>query len=170
MYRLLIHRIVVALTSILLVTPASAITGVWSGQLYSADGQEDSVMYGFSDAGNPVFPIETRDGTRNIEISRAGQTQEWLVRGGGVARGRVEALSVSANRVHAVVSIYTESGGGSLMNQREQRFDIDFMQAGNGLQVRVATESASYASGSGVGYFGGRSTRNVWQGVLQRVR
>src|SRR5437763_17143455 len=107
--------------------PALAITGVWSGQLRDSNGVDESVTYRFSPAGNPILGFQTRQGYREIELRAAGQRNEWLLRGRGWSRGTVEVLSVGAERVQAVVSIYTESGGGALLDQSERRLALEFV-------------------------------------------
>jgi hypothetical protein len=143
-----------------------AITGLWSGQLQSSGGGTEAVTYRFSPNGNPVLGFQTRKGLREIEIRAVGQQQEWLLPGSGWARGTVKALAVAPDHVQAVVSVYSESGGGALLDQRERVLGVEFVQSGNAVKATVVIEATSYSSGNGLGLYAGRRTRNVLSGVL----
>ena len=149
---------------------AMAITGVWSGQLRDSNGGDESVTYRFSPAGNPILRFQTRQGYRDMEIQAVGQRHEWLLRGRGWARGTVEALSVGPDRVQVVVSIYTESGGGSLLDQSTRRLGLDFVQSGNAVQATVVHDTLSHSSGAGLGLYAGRRAAKVQRGTLYPVR
>jgi len=150
--------------------PAQAINGAWSGQLRGANGGDEAVTYRFSPEGNPVLRFQTRQGLREMELRAVGQRHEWLLPGSGWARGKVEALSVGPERVQAVVSIYSEGGGGSLLDQKERRLALDFVQSGSAVQATVVVEALSHSSGAGLGLYAGRQSRNVLRGTLYRDR
>jgi hypothetical protein len=167
-----LHRTLVtalfAVSAMLLAKPGFAITGVWSGALNGAGGSE-TVTYKFSPRGNPILGFETRSGWQEIELTQVGQTKEWLLPGRGWARGKVDFLSVTPERVQVVVSIYRESGGGSLLDQSKRRLGLDFTQAGTSLKTIVVVESESHGSGSGVGLYAGSRGRQIYQGLLRRM-
>ena len=145
---------------------AMAITGAWSGQLQDSNGGEESVTYRFSPAGNPILRFQTRQGYRDMELQAVGQRHEWLLRGQGWARGTVEALSVGPDRVQVIVSIYTESGGGSLLDQSTRRLGLDFVQSGNAVHATVVHDAKSYSSGAGLGLYAGRRAARIQRGTL----
>jgi hypothetical protein len=147
-----------------------AITGNWTGQLQGTNGATESVTYRFSPTGNPVLRFLTRQGYKDVELRAVGQRQEWLLRGPGWARGTVEALAVGPDRVQAVVRIYTESGGGALLDQKERLIAFEFVQAGGTVQAAVLNEAVGYSSGNGLGLYAGSQTRNVLRGTLYPER
>jgi hypothetical protein len=128
---------------------ASAITGTWTGELKSGADTVPAI-YKFGSSGNPIFMYETRDGTREAELTHPGQSFRFIPPGGGVVTVSVEALSVTPESVSYTMAMSHERSGGGTLEQAEARAVASFLLAGAGLKTTLTIRSQHVMSQPGI--------------------
>src|SRR5574338_470737 len=144
----------------LLVSPAlyaGDITGSWKGFLTGADGSSSEVVVDFSASGLPLYSYTNNHGvSRQVELSQAGQTIEYVPSGGGVQRVVVKDIQVGPGQLAV-----------SIMGSFEKAL-FEYALVPGGLKMRLTTQSTSHFGDKDT-IVGGNPNASVAEGVLQKV-
>lgn len=145
---------------------ALAINGTWTGELKS--GVETvPAIYKFAGSGNPIYVYETRNGTREAELTHPGQSFQFIPPDGGVVTVSVEALSVTPESVSYTMAMSHERSGGGTLEQAQARAVANFLLAGAALKTTLTIQSQSVLSQPGI-VVPGDPQEVTLQGVLTK--
>ncbi|WP_447603493.1 hypothetical protein [Nitrospira sp. Nam80] len=157
----------------LLVSPAlyaGDITGSWKGLLTGADGSSSEVVVDFSASGLPLYSYTNNRGvTRQVELSQAGQTIEYVPSGGGVQRVVVKDIQVGPGQLAVSIMGSFEKASQGYMDQHLEGALFEYALVPGGLKMRLTTQSTSHFGDKDT-IVGGNPNATVAEGVLQKVR
>lgn len=119
-------------------SPARALTGAWTGEMASAEGERVEMTYTFSPRGALVLQMPSTNGMRTVEVGYLGQSESWLPPSGGVATGRVLSYSAGPAHFQATITIAADRQlfEGVLQQERIQ-LSLSFQQQGAELHATV---------------------------------
>ena len=164
---LLIGFILLALVS---TVRASDLTGSWKGTLTGADGTSAEVQVDFSRQGYPLYSYTNNTGvTRQVELSRAGQTIEYVPAGGGVQRIVVKSIQRGQGRMSLSIVGSFEKTAQGYMDQQEEAALFEYQLSPGGLNMRLTSRSSSHFGDNDM-IVGGDPNSTVAEGMLQKVR
>ena len=172
MVRLMRPCVITVLLSLVALSPVQArdITGSWKGLLTGADGSSAEVLVDFSSSGLPLYSYTNSQGVaRQVELSRVGQTIEYVPSGGGVQRVVVKAIEVGAGRLSVEILGSFEKASQGYMDQHFEGALFEYALVPGGLRMKVTTQSTSHFGDKDT-IVGGTPQATVAEGLLQRVR
>jgi hypothetical protein len=118
--------------------PARALTGAWTGEMASADGERVEMTYTFSPHGALVLQVPSTNGMRTVEVGYLGQSENWLPPNGGVATGRVLSYSAGSAHFQATISISADRPlFDGVMQQERIQLSLSFQQQGSEVHAVV---------------------------------
>ena len=148
---------------------ADDLSGTWRGVITSgAESGEIEVV--FSRSGYPVYTYTNNSGVaREVELTQAGQTVEYVPPGGGVQRIVVQSIDKQATSVAlSITGSFEKTQHGYLDQQRESTV-VEYALVPEGLRMRVRTQNTAYF-GDKEAIAGGGPTESVAEGILQKVK
>ena len=164
---LLIGVIVLALVSTVW---ASNLTGSWKGTLTGADGTSADVQVDFSAQGYPLYTYTNNTGvTRQVELSRVGQTIEYVPARGGVQRVVVKSIQRGQGRISVSIVGSFEKAAQGYMDQQQEAALFEYQLGPGGLNMRLTSRSSSHFGDKDM-IVGGDPNATVAEGILQKVR
>ena len=148
---------------------AAEFNGSWKGTLTGADGSAAEVQIDFGPQGFPLYSYtNNKRVTRQVELSRVGQTVEYVPAGGGVQRVVVKTLEQGQGRLSVGVSFSFEKASQGYLQQNQQSTLFEYVLVPEGLQLRVTTQSTSHMGDKDM-IVGGNPNSAVVEGLLQKV-
>jgi hypothetical protein len=149
---------------------AGDITGSWKGFLIGADGTSAEVVVDFTSSGLPLYSYTNNQGVaRQVELSKIGQTIEYVPSGGGVQRVVVKAIEVGAGRLSMELLGSFEKASQGYLDQHFEGALFEYALVPGGLKMKVTTQSTSHF-GDKDRIVGGTPQAAVAEGLLKRVR
>ena len=148
---------------------AADLTGAWKGVLSSADGSQAEVQIDFSPQGFPLYSYTNNKGlTRQVELSHAGQTVEYVPPGGGVQRMVVQRVDKGQGRLSVGIVGSFERASQGYLDQRQEAALFEYALVPGGLKMRVTTSSTAHFGDKDL-MVGGDPNAVVAEGVLQKL-
>lgn len=149
---------------------AGDMTGSWKGVLIGADGTSAEVVVEFSSSGLPLYSYTNNQGVaRQVELSKVGQTIEYVPSGGGVQRVVVKAIEVGAGRLSVGILGSFEKANQGYLDQQFEGALFEYALVPGGLKMKVTTQSTSHFGDKDT-IVGGTPQAAVAEGLLKRVR
>jgi hypothetical protein len=148
---------------------AADISGTWRGVMTSNE-ESGEVEVVFSPSGYPVYTYTNNSGvTREVELTKPGQTIEYVPQGGGVQRIVVDAIDKQPTRVVLSLTGSFEKSSQGFLDQQRGTTLIEYALVPEGLHMRMRTQNTAHF-GDKDGIVGGEPTESVAEGVLQKVK
>jgi hypothetical protein len=148
---------------------ATELSGSWKGTLSGTDGRAAEVQIDFSLQGFPLYSYtNNKRVTRQVELSRVGQTVEYVPAGGGVQRVVVKTLENGQGRLSVGIQFSFERASQGYLQQKYETALFEYVLAPEGLKMRVTTQSTSHFGDKDM-IVGGNPNAAVVEGVLQKV-
>lgn len=148
---------------------AADLTGAWKGLLSSPDGSQAEVQIDFSPQGFPLYSYTNNKGlTRQVELSHAGQTVEYVPPGGGVQRMVVQRVDKGQGRLSVGIVGSFERASQGYLDQRQEAALFEYALVPGGLKMRVTTSSTAHFGDKDL-MVGGDPDAVVAEGVLQKL-
>lgn len=149
---------------------ASNLTGSWKGTLTGTDGTSADVQVDFSPQGYPLYSYTNNTGvTRQVELSRVGQTIEYVPGGGGVQRVVVKSIQRGQGRISVSIVGSFEKAAHGYMDQQQEAALFEYQLGPGGLKMRLTSRSLSHFGDKDM-IVGGDPNATVAEGILQKVR
>jgi hypothetical protein len=147
---------------------AAEISGKWRGVLTSGN-ESGEFEVAFSASSYPIYSYMNSSGlTREVELTQAGQTIEYVPQGGGVHRIVVEAIDTEPTRVVISLTESFERSSRGYLDQQQASTLVEYSLIPEGLHVRITTQSTAYL-GNKDAIAGGFPNQSVAEGILQRA-
>ena len=148
---------------------ASNLTGSWKGTLTGADGTSAEVQVDFSPQGYPLYSYTNNTGvTRQVELSRVGQTIEYVPAGGGVQRVVVKSIQRGQGRISISIVGSFEKAAQGYMDQQQEAALFEYQLGPGGLNMRLTSQSSSHFGDKDM-IVGGDPNSTVAEGILQKI-
>jgi hypothetical protein len=148
---------------------AADMAGAWKGLLRSADGSQAEVQVDFSPQGFPLYSYTNNQGlTRQVELARAGQTVEYVPRGGGVQRMVVQSVERGPGQLTVRIAGSFERASQGYLDQQQEAALFEYALVPGGLKMRVTTRSTSHFGDKDM-IVGGEPNAVVAEGLLERL-
>jgi hypothetical protein len=149
---------------------AAELNGSWKGTLTGADGSAAEVQVDFGPQGFPLYSYTNNKGVmRQVELSRVGQTVEYVPAGGGVQRVVVKSLDKAPGRLSVSIRGSFEKASQGYLEQREEAALFEYSLSPEGLKMRVTTRSKSHFGDKDM-IVGGDPNSDVAEGLLRKVQ
>ncbi len=149
---------------------AADMSGAWQGMLSSPDGSQAEVQIDFSPQGFPLYSYTNNRGlTRQVELSHAGQTVEYVPPGGGVQRMVVQSVEKGQGRLTVRIAGAFERASQGYLDQRQEAALFEYALVPEGLKMRVTTRTENHFGDKDM-IVGGDPNSVVAEGLLQRLR
>lgn len=148
---------------------AADISGTWRGVMTSNE-ESGEVEVVFSPAGYPVYTYTNNSGvTREVELTKPGQTIEYVPPGGGVQRVVVDAIDKQPALVVLSLTGSFEKSSQGILDQQRGTTLIEYALVPEGLHMRMRTQNTAHF-GDKDGMVGGTPAESVAEGILQKAR
>ena len=164
----------VAVTVLILMLAVTAqageFSGSWKGTLTGADFSAADVQIDFSPQGFPLYAYTNNKGVaRHAELSRVGQTVEYVPAGGGVQRLLVKTLEKGEDRLSVGLQFSFERASQGYLQQTYETALFEYALVPEGLKMRVTTQSSSHFGDKDM-IVGGHPNAAVVEGILHKVQ
>ena len=148
-------------------TNAGELTGVWSGTVTASDGRSERTILTFNDADCLIMSYyDQRGQKRSAELCEAGQTLQYVPRGGGVKTHVVQSLDHTSDSLSFVLATTFEHAQNGNLQQDSVVETYEFTLGADGLNMRLAAVSANRFGDADLTAAG--ENERVSEGVLQK--
>jgi hypothetical protein len=125
------------------------LTGAWAGKLRCDTGEDLPATYKVAPSGNPVYEYTTKSGPRTQELTKVGQTIQFVPPEGGVTTIVVEELVVAAERIRYTLRLSEERTSGGFLTQGKATSATDAVLKGGKLDTQVVIRAQETLSRPG---------------------